>query len=83
MNFVWFWYVAERDAIHARGCRATPPGAPLHPERKTTLFGGLWWRLMSFGMMSVGGVSMEIIRRSTHMKNFRVRRRVAARTCLL
>ena len=26
---------------------------------------------MSFGMMSVGGVSMEIIRRSTHM-NFKI-----------
>ena len=24
MNFVWFWYVAERDATHASGCEIPP-----------------------------------------------------------
>jgi len=43
-----------------------PPGAPMHPERKSTsLGGGLWRNLVPFGM-SADGVSMKIIR--AHMK---------------
>ena len=63
MNFVW--YVAERDATHASGCGIPSPGAPMHPERKSTSFGGLWRHLVLFGM-SASGVSIKTI--LAHMK---------------